>query len=152
MKAVKLGAPGGLDRLKLVDMREPDAPEAGEIRVRLHGSSLNYHDYRVVSGTDPSKVGRIPLADGAGVVEAVGEGVTELAAGDHVVSCFFPLWLDGPPVFGDFATVPGDGVDGYAREIVVRPASSFTRAPRLQPHANGDAHDRRTDRLASLGV
>ena len=82
-----------------------------------------------------SKIGRIPLADGAGVVEAVGEGVTEFAAGDHVVSCFFPLWLDGPPAFGDFATVPGDGVDGYAREIVVRPASWFTRAPRGFSHA-----------------
>ncbi len=135
MKAVKLGAHGGLDGLELVEMREPDDPVAGEIRVRLHGSSLNYHDYRVVSGTDPKKVGRIPLADGAGVVEAVGEGVTEFAAGDHVVSCFFPLWLDGPPAFGDFATVPGDGVDGYAREIVVRPASWFTRAPRGFSHA-----------------
>src|ERR1035441_1197012 len=101
MKVMSLSAPGGLDLLKLVDMREPDAPEAGEIRVRVHASSLNYHDFGVVSGGIPTSDGRIPMADGAGVVEAIGNGVTEFAVGDHVVSCFFPLWLDGPAVFGN---------------------------------------------------
>ena len=134
MKAVILGAPGSLDRLKLVDMPEPHDPAAGEIRVRLHASSLNYHDYRVVLGGIPTADGRVPMADGAGVVEGVGQGVSEFAVGDHVVSCFFPHWLDGPPTVGDFATVPGDGVDGYAREIVVRPASWFTRSPRGFTH------------------
>src|SRR6185295_9209002 len=134
MKAVILGAPGGLDRLKLVDMPEPHDPATGEIRVRLHASSLNYHDYRVVLGGIPTADGRVPMADGAGVVEGVGQGVSEFAVGDHVVSCFFPHWLDGPPTVRDFATVPGDGVDGYAREIVVRPASWFTRSPRGFTH------------------
>jgi NADPH:quinone reductase-like Zn-dependent oxidoreductase len=135
MKAVRIGAPGGLDRLELVELTDPGAPGAGEIRVRLHASSLNFHDYRVVSGTSGSFNGRIPMADGAGVVEAVGAGVSEFAAGDHVVSCFFPHWLDGPAQHGDFATVPGDGVDGYAREFVVRPAHWFTRAPQGYSHA-----------------
>ena len=135
MKAVTLGTPGGLDRLKLVDKPEPQAPAVGEIRVRLHASSLNYHDYRVVLGGIPTSDGRIPMADGAGVVEAVGQGVTEFAVGDHVVSCFFPQWQDGSPAVGDFATVPGDGVDGYAREIAVRPASWFTRSPQGFSHA-----------------
>ena len=135
MKAVTLGTPGGLDRLKLVDKPEPQAPAVGEIRVRVHASSLNYHDYRVVLGGIPTSDGRIPMADGAGVVEAVGQGVTEFAVGDHVVSCFFPQWQDGPPAVGDFATVPGDGVDGYAREIAVRPASWFTRSPQGFSHA-----------------
>jgi NADPH:quinone reductase-like Zn-dependent oxidoreductase len=128
MKAIVLHAPGGLERLELVDMPDPGAPGSGEIRVRLHASSLNYHDYGVVSGRMPTEDRRIPMSDGAGVVEAVGEGVTEFKAGDPVVSCFFPGWLEGPPM-GDFSTVPGDGVDGYAREAVVRPATWFTRAP-----------------------
>jgi NADPH:quinone reductase-like Zn-dependent oxidoreductase len=135
MKAVKIGSPGGLDHLELIDMREPKDPVAGEIRVRLCASSLNYHDYRVVSGASSEHVGRIPLADGAGVVEAVGQGAKEFAVGDHVVSTFFPTWLDGPPEVGDFTTVPGDGVDGYAREIVVRPATWFTRTPKGFSHA-----------------
>lgn len=50
-------------------------------------------------------------------------------AGDHVVSCFFPFWENGPPAIGDFTTTPGDGVDGYAREVVVLPSQYFTHAP-----------------------
>ena len=45
------------------------------------------------------------------------------------------MWLEGPPTFGDFATVPGDGVDGYAREVVERPASWFTQSPDGWTHA-----------------
>ena len=130
MKAMKLGVSGGLDRLQLLDLPEPAAPAAGEILVRLHGSSLNFHDYAVVRFDAPHTVDRIPLADGAGVVEAVGPGVTQFAPGDQVVSTFFPQWLSGRPCNGDFRTVPGDGVDGYARERVVRPETWFTRAPR----------------------
>jgi len=49
---------------------------------------------------------------------------------DRVVSCFFPGWADGAPAVADFSTVPGDdGVDGYAREVVLAPATAFTRAP-----------------------
>lgn len=135
MKAIKLHAPGGLDRLETVDLPDPGPPRAGEIRVRLHASSLNYHDYGVVSGRMPTEDGRIPMSDGAGVVEAVGQGVTGFVPGDHVVSGFFPLWQDGPAEVGDFRTVPGDGVDGYAREAVVRPATWFTKAPRGYSHA-----------------
>jgi NADPH:quinone reductase-like Zn-dependent oxidoreductase len=135
MKAVMLGAPGGLDRLKLADLREPEAPAAGEIRVRVHASSINFHDYAVVKGFIPAADGRIPLADGAGVVEAIGAGVTEFTAGDHVVSCFFPLWHDGPPMIANFSQTPGDGLDGYAREIVVHPATWFTKAPKRFSHA-----------------
>lgn len=135
MKAMIHAAAGGLDQLKLVDMADPGQPRAGEIRVRIHGSSLNYHDYLVANGTIPSPEGRILMSDGAGVVESVGEGVAEFAAGDSVVSVFFPMWQDGLPRVGDFRTVPGDGVDGYAREIVVKPASWFTKAPKGWSHA-----------------
>jgi len=80
----------------------------------------------------PNRVsdGRIPMSDGAGLVESIGDGVTEFKVGDHVVSCFFPYWMEGPPPIADFSTVPGDGVDGYARELVVAPATAFTHAPR----------------------
>ena len=135
MKGIALRAPGGLDHLHLVDMPDPGAPGAGEIRVRLHASSLNYHDYGVVSGRMRTANGRIPMSDGAGVVEAVGDRVTEFGAGDSVVSCFFPMWQDGSAMVGDFSGVPGDGVDGYAREIVIRPASWFTRSPKGFSHA-----------------
>ena len=135
MKAIRLRSPGGLDNLQSVDMEEPKAPAVGEIRVRLHASSLNYHDYGVASRPGWQADGRIPMSDGAGVVEAVGPGVSAFSAGDHVVSCFFPTWADGPATIADFATVPGDGVDGFAREAVTLPATAFTRAPRGFSHA-----------------
>ncbi|MBR8094646.1 NAD(P)-dependent alcohol dehydrogenase [Burkholderia cenocepacia] len=135
MKAVVLRQPAGLDNLQLVNLNDPGAPAAGEIRVRIHASSLNFHDLGVVTGRMPTADGRIPMSDGAGIVEATGEGVTEFAPGDAVVSCFFPHWLDGAPAIGDFSTTPGDGVDGYAREYVVRPSHWFTHVPRGYTHA-----------------
>ncbi|MGO2391502.1 MAG: zinc-dependent alcohol dehydrogenase family protein [Halomonas sp.] len=135
MQVITLQQPGGLDNLNVQQMDAPGEPMAGEIRVRLHASSLNFHDYAVVAGMIPTEDQRIPMSDGAGVVEAVGEGVTEFAAGDHVVSTFFPYWLEGPARVGDFRTTPGDGVDGYAREQVVRPFEWFTHQPKGYSHA-----------------
>jgi NADPH:quinone reductase-like Zn-dependent oxidoreductase len=129
MKTMTLRSPIGLDRLLVEDRPDPGEPGAGEIRVALHGSSLNYHDLGVATGRMPTADGRIPLADGAGIVESVGAGVTEFAAGDMVVSCFFPDWQDGTPTIGDFSRTPGDGIDGFAQEYVVLPATAFTRAP-----------------------
>ena len=98
--------------------------------MRLRASSLNYHDYMVATGAMKAEDGRIPLSDGAGEVLAIGEGVSEFAVGDHVVSTFFPTWLDGANTLGGFAAVPGDGIDGYAREEVTTAATSFTRMPK----------------------
>lgn len=130
MKAMTLQPPIGLDRLTLQDRPDPGLPGAGEIRVALHGSSLNFHDLGVATGRMPTADGRIPLADGAGIVEAVGDGVADVAPGDTVVSCFFPDWQDGPPIVGDFSRTPGDGMDGFARDHVVMPAKAFTKAPK----------------------
>lgn len=135
MYAIQLQQPGSLDKLSLVELATLGEPGPGEIKVRLHASSLNFHDYAVVAGMIPTDDGRIPMSDGAGVVEAVGEGVSEFAVGDAVVSTFFPDWLEGPARVGDFTTTPGDGVDGYAREQIIRPATWFTHQPKGYSHA-----------------
>lgn len=135
MKAIRTGATAGLDHLVVADAADPGAPGPGAIRVRLHANSLNYHDYAVAVGAIPASTGRILMSDGAGIVEAVGEGAHEFAVGDHVVSLFFPYWMGGPPPHGNFSHVPGDGIDGYARESVVVPEKWFTRAPKGWSHA-----------------
>lgn len=135
MQAIQLQHPGGLDKLNVVDLAAPGEPGPGEIKVRLHASSLNFHDYAVVAGMIPTDDGRIPMSDGAGIVEAIGEGVSEFAVGDAVVSTFFPDWLEGPARVGDFTTTPGDGVDGYAREQIIRPTTWFTHQPKGYSHA-----------------
>jgi NADPH:quinone reductase-like Zn-dependent oxidoreductase len=134
MKVMRLRKPGGLDNIYL-DSIEPTEPKAGEIRVRLHASSLNYHDYSVVAGRIPTPDGRIPMSDGAGIVEAVGEGVREFKVGDNVVSTFFPLWQTGDATPELVAQVPGDRTDGYARETVTAAALGFTLAPPGYTHA-----------------
>ena len=135
MRAIALRAPGGLHNLTATDLPDAAEPGPGEIRVRLHASSLNYHDYGVCSRPGWKADGRIPMADGAGVVEAVGPDVTEFAPGDHAVSCFFPTWSTGPATLSDFSTVRGDGVDGFAREAFTGTAASFTQAPKGWSHA-----------------
>ena len=133
-KAIYVQPGGGFDRVTLSTC-ESMAPKAGEITVRIRASSLNYHDYAVVSGMWPPAVPRIPMSDGAGEVVAVGEGVNEFAIGDHVVSTFFPGWQEGQPEIDDMGTVPGDGVDGFACQQVTMAAIGFTHAPKGYSHA-----------------
>lgn len=133
-KAIYVQPGGGYDKVE-VGTSEALAPQAGEITVRLHASSLNYHDFAVVSGMWGPSERRIPMADGAGEVVAVGSGVTEFQVGDNVVSTFFPDWLDGQTNVEGFARVPGDGIDGYAREQVTARATAFTLAPKGFSHA-----------------
>src|SRR4026209_146976 len=68
-----------------------DDPQAGEVLVRLHACGVCHTDMYTASGADPSGYAPTVLGhEGAGVVEAIGEGVTSLAPGDHVVTLFSP--------------------------------------------------------------
>ncbi len=137
MKAIVVRTPAGLDNLEVKNLPDPGQPGPGQIRVALHATSLNFHDLLVANGRIPTQDGRILMSDGAGVVESIGEGVTEFKIGDHVVSCFFPQWSDGLPfdAVTNFHGTPGDGIDGYAAEYAVRSATAFTHAPRGWSHA-----------------
>ncbi|BEV14358.1 NAD(P)-dependent alcohol dehydrogenase [Herbaspirillum sp. DW155] len=137
MRGVIVRAPGGLERLEVIELPDPGQPGPGQIRVAVHATSLNFHDLLVANGGIPADDGRVPMADAGGVVEAVGAGVSEFKPGDQVVSGFFPQWPDGLPFddVGHFRKTPGDGIDGYACEYVVRAASDFTLAPRGWSHA-----------------
>lgn len=94
-KAVVIEAPGGAEQLKLVDV-EVGAPGPGEIRIRHEACGLNYIDVYHRNGTYalplPARLGM----EGAGVVEAVGEGVTHLKPGDRAA------YASNPP--GAYAT------------------------------------------------
>ncbi len=137
MKAFVVRTPGGLDRMEISDRPDPGDPGPRQVRVAIHANSLNYHDLLVAEGHIPTADGRVLMSDGAGVVEKVGEGVTQFRPGDHVVSCFFPQWQDGAAwsEVGNFAQTPGDGVDGFARSHAVLPETAFTHAPSGWSHA-----------------
>jgi NADPH:quinone reductase-like Zn-dependent oxidoreductase len=74
------------------------------------------------------------LSDGAGEVVAVGDGIAEFNVGDAVVSTFYPNWLGGEPAPAAKQNIPGETVDGYAREYVSMPAHAFTKAPAGYTH------------------
>src|SRR5437868_6129191 len=70
---------------------ELEEPHAGEVLVRLVACGVCHTDLYTASGADPSGYAPTVLGhEGAGVVEAVGDGVSSLAPGDHVVTLFSP--------------------------------------------------------------
>src|ERR687884_578265 len=70
---------------------ELDGPGPGEVLVRLSACGVCHTDLYTASGADPSGYAPTVLGhEGAGVVERVGDGVTSLAPGDHVVTLFSP--------------------------------------------------------------
>ena len=128
MRIINVVEPGGLDNLVCSEQDTP-SPGKGEVLVRWHASSLNYHDYLVASGAWPVTDGRCPLSDGAGEIVAVGNGVSRWQTGDRVMGLFFPKWLEGPPSAETMADFAGDTVDGYAREFSCLNADSVSRIP-----------------------
>jgi NADPH2:quinone reductase len=81
-KAIRIEQFGGPEALQLVDVPVGE-PGAGELRIRHHACGVNYIDVYHRTGLYPNK---LPLGlgtEGAGIVEAVGEGVTHLKPGDR---------------------------------------------------------------------
>src|SRR3954464_5246235 len=79
------GAPLAVQEVELAE------PKAGEVLVRLVACGVCHTDLYTASGADPSGYAPTVLGhEGAGVVERVGDGVSSLAVGDHVVTLFSP--------------------------------------------------------------
>src|SRR5207302_2518834 len=80
----------GLDQPLEIHDVELDTPHAGEVRVRMAASGVCHSDLSVQNGT---LMGVAPIVlghEGAGIIEEVGEGVTDLKPGDHVVISWVP--------------------------------------------------------------
>lgn len=87
MKAMLSTAPGGPETLELTELPSP-APKKGEVRVAVKAAGLNFPDTLIIRDLYQIKPPR-PFAPGgeiAGVVEALGEGVNDLAVGDRVLA------------------------------------------------------------------
>ena len=132
MKCFELQGPDGFDALRLVDRPVPQAG-AGEVLVRLKAATLNYRDLLTVKGGYGSrqKFPLVPVSDGAGVVEQVGSGVQQFAAGDRVIGSFFESWLGGEPSGTKMQAALGGSVDGVLAEYRVFPAHALVKTP---PH------------------
>ncbi|MFJ5299109.1 zinc-dependent alcohol dehydrogenase family protein [Pseudomonas sp. NPDC088368] len=101
MKAMVLNAFGGPDSFELCDVPTP-VPNAGQVLVRVHATSINPLDYQVRRGDYADLVPRPAITghDVSGVVEAVGPGVTAFAPGDEV--WYTPQIFDGPGSYAEY--------------------------------------------------
>src|ERR671937_1646420 len=121
VKAVRIHDDGGPEVLRYEDAPDPE-PKAGEVLIRLRAASMNHLDIWVRKGLPSVPKPRILGADGAGVVEAVGEGVDAFAVGDRVV--INPgLEHDGR------ISVVGEHFDGTHAELIALPASAVYGLP-----------------------
>jgi S-(hydroxymethyl)glutathione dehydrogenase/alcohol dehydrogenase len=88
VKAAVAWGPGLPLSIEMVDL---EAPKKGEVLVRILASGVCHTDAYTLSGVDPEGIFPVILGhEGAGIVEAIGEGVTTLKPGDHVIPLYTP--------------------------------------------------------------
>jgi len=120
----------GIDFLELVERATPQ-PGPGEVLMKIRAVSLNYRDLMMVKGLYNPKMQlpRIPCSDGAGEVEAVGDGVSRWKRGDRVCGIFMQNWLDGPPTPAKIKDALGGDIDGMIAEYVVLKETGLVQIP-----------------------
>jgi len=126
MKAIHLAAYGNpAQNLKLVELPEPNAPSAGEALVRMEYAPIAYSDLLLANGVYllkpelPSVIG----GEGAGIVEAVGPGVTKVKVGDRVTIPF------GTFTWSEKVLAPTEGLFVVPPSIDARTASLLNINP-----------------------
>src|SRR5437762_11898794 len=83
MRGIRIEAPGGTEVMKMAEMPAP-SPGSGQALVRVEAAGVNFIDIYQRSGLYKIPLPFTPGQEGAGVVDAVGEGVKEVRAGDRV--------------------------------------------------------------------
>jgi NADPH2:quinone reductase len=99
MKAIRIHNHGGPEVLAYEDVPVPE-PRAGEARVKIEASGVNFIDIYHRTGLYPMNRPCILGSEGAGIVDAVGEGVTEVKQGDRVAYAMIP------GSYAEYAVVP----------------------------------------------
>ena len=141
MRALALGALGGLEHLALRELPRPDIEQPGDVRVRIRAAGLNRLDLFVADGLPGVSYGfpHIVGSDGAGVVEAVGPAVSRVRPGDRVMinpglSCGrCAACLEGEESLCAAFGVVGEHRAGTAAEYVVVPADNLAPVPDGMP-------------------
>ncbi len=101
MKAIVVRETGGPEKLILEEVKER-SPAQGEVLVNVEAAGLNFIDTYHRSGLYPQDLPFTPGLEGAGIISAVGEGVTEFAVGDRIG------WVGVPGSYAERQLVPVD--------------------------------------------
>ncbi|HEX7981423.1 MAG TPA: zinc-binding dehydrogenase [Gemmatimonadaceae bacterium] len=148
MRGLTISAHGGLDRIELRDdLPTPSLSSNGQVRVRVLAAALNHLDLFVVGGlpnvriTPPWILG----SDAMGLVDQVGDDVTDVAVGDAVLinpglsdrTCSY--CLEGEQPLCPHFSILGEQLPGTMAEYVVVPAVNVRRVPSDADPAEGAA-------------
>jgi NADPH:quinone reductase-like Zn-dependent oxidoreductase len=130
VEAYRIDRFGNVDGLVLRSSEDP-RPGLREVLVRVHATSLNYRDLMVLKGggRGPTKLGVVPLSDGAGEVAAIGDGVTRVKVSDRIAGTFHPRWFGGP-IRPEYLTDRlGANLDGMLAEYAVLSEEALVHVP-----------------------
>jgi len=151
LRALTISAHGGTEKLEYrTDVSVPE-PSAGTVRVRLHAAALNHLDVFTLGGLPGINIQPpwVMGADGAGVIDKVGDGVTTVAEGTRVAinpglsdrTCeycrageqslcvkFRLLGEHAPGTFADYVVVPAENVRSIPEDISFETAAAATLA------------------------
>jgi NADPH:quinone reductase-like Zn-dependent oxidoreductase len=130
VEAYRIDRFGNVDGLVLRSSEDP-RPGLREVLMRVHATSLNYRDLMVLKGggRGPTKLGVVPLSDGAGEVAAIGDGVTRVKVSDRIAGTFHPRWFGGP-IRPEYLTDRlGANLDGMLAEYAVLSEEALVHVP-----------------------
>lgn len=135
MKAAVLSGSVNNSTLSIQDVEDP-APGPGQVSVRIHAAALNRRDFWITQGLYPDI--RLPCilgSDGAGVIQAVGEGVEPSRIGQEVV--IYPVydWGDDPRIPGpDFRVLGMPDPGTFAEYLCVPVENVFVKPQHMAMH------------------
>jgi NADPH:quinone reductase-like Zn-dependent oxidoreductase len=117
-----------LDGFELIQV-PIEAPGPGQVRLAMRAASLNFRDLVMAKGMHGGLLPLIPLSDGVGVVEAVGDGVTRVKQGDRVCPIYAPGWWSGDPVAGITGQALGGDTHGVLRDHMLVAEGDVVKVP-----------------------
>jgi len=150
MRALTIDAHGGVEQLHFRnDLPAPELGHPDDVRVRIRAAALNRLDLWVLGGIPGVKIhpGWVLGSDGAGVVDAVGAGVRNVAVGDHVIlnpgivdrDCQCDYCEEGDQPFCLSYGILGEHRPGTLAEYLVVPSVNVTRIPDSIPFESAAA-------------
>ena len=145
MKAIRVQFPGGPEVLKYEEVSEPK-PGPGQALVKLHAIGVNFIDVYHRTGLYKLPLPFTPGMEGAGVVESVGEGVTEVQLGDRVAYAMavgayaelatVPSWqLVKIPATMDFSSAAAAMLQGMTAHYLTHSTYAIQRGDTILVHA-----------------
>src|SRR5579884_1351321 len=90
MRAAVCTTIGDEERVEIFDDVTVADPGPGEVRIRIHSAGICHSDISGMNGTLPQMAPFVPGHEGAGEVVAIGDGVEDVAVGDHVIVAWTP--------------------------------------------------------------